>query len=340
VTDKARIAVIMGGQSGEHDVSIKSGNGVLANLMPEKYRGTPVVIQRDGSWAIDNQPALPMLNALAQLQGNVDVAFLALHGPNGEDGTIQALFHLMNIPYTGSDYYASSLAMNKPRAKDVFRGAGLDVARHVSVYAHRQVGLWHDRDGVTIETAPVAQQIVGTLGCPVVAKTTKLGSSVGVGIAQSAEELIELLTDFARFGGEVMVEEFIEGTEVTAPVIDDPETGQPQALPLIEIRPKVSGWFDFRAKYEIGGADEICPAPIPVALFRKCQNIGLVAHRILGCTGMSRTDIIITGDDRCYVIETNTIPGFTETSLLPQAAAEAGTTYPQLVDLLIRNALR
>ena len=337
---KIRIAVIMGGQSGEHDVSVKSGTGILANLMPERYVGVPVVIGLDGRWSVDNAPATPMVDALAQVQQKIDVAFLALHGPNGEDGTVQALFHLLKIPYTGSDYYASSLAMNKPRAKDAYRGAGLDVARHVSIFAHRRPGLWQSSAGEVSDTVAIAEQITGTLGCPVVAKTTKLGSSVGVGIARSTDELTDMLTDFARFGSEIMVEEFIQGTEVTAPVIDDPETGQPLALPLIEIRPKVSGWFDYRAKYEIDGAEEICPAPIPEELFRKCQNIGLTAHRILGCKGMSRTDIIIATDDRCYVIETNTIPGFTETSLLPQAAAAAGITYPQLVDLLIRNALR
>lgn len=320
----------MGGVSGEHDVSLKSGNGVLANLDPDKYAGVRVVILEDGLWSIAGAPGAPMLNALQRLTEEVDVVFLALHGPNGEDGTMQSLFHLLNIPYTGPDYYASSLAMNKPRTKDVYLAAGFDVPADVVVSSGE----------LTADPDKQAHRLMETLGLPMVVKTTKLGSSVGVKIVENEEELGEALAEVMAYNGQLLAEQFIAGTEVTSPVIDNPYTGETIALPLIEIRPVVSGWFDYAAKYDTGGAEEICPAPIPDHLTRRCQEIGVLAHHRLGCRGMSRTDAIIDADERIFVIETNTIPGFTPTSLLPQAAEEAGITYTQLVDMLIQEALQ
>ncbi len=323
------IAVIMGGMSHEHDVSVNSGTGVLANLLPERYLGVRVVIGKDGLWTVGDAPARPMLEALSALAPTMDVAFLALHGPNGEDGTMQGLFHLLGIPFTGSDHFASSLAMNKPRTKDVYRAAGLSTPDSVSVR----------REQVEHGVGDLPATIIARLGLPVVAKTTKLGSSVGVEIVKDEARLSQVLVEFMSLGNEVLVEQFVRGREVTSPVIDHPDQDRTVALPLIEIRPKVSAWFDYEAKYKIGGSEEICPAPIPDDLTYKCQQIGLQAHRALGCSGMSRTDILIREDGTCFAIETNTIPGFTKTSLLPQAAAAAGISYPQLVDLLIREAV-
>ncbi len=328
MSKRIRVAVLMGGVSGEHEVSLKSGSGVLANLDADKYVGQGVTIGKDGSWSLDGGEPLEMLKGLQQLVSETDVVFLALHGPNGEDGSMQGLLHLLRLPYTGSDYYASSLAMNKPRTKDVYVCGGLTVAPHRMVYAGDQSQL-----------EPLAEELLAALGSPVVAKTTKLGSSVGVGIARDAQSLARLLADYLQFSGEVMVEQFIKATEVTAPVIDNPRTGRCEALPLVEIRPTVSDWFDYRAKYEVGGALEICPAPISAELTTECQRIGLLAHRLLGCRGMSRTDILIDGAGVCHVVETNTIPGFTATSLLPQAAAQAGYSYSDLVDMLLQEAL-
>jgi D-alanine-D-alanine ligase len=329
MTQRITVAVVMGGVSGEHDVSLNSGAGVLANLNPAKYRGLKVVIGRDGLWSVDDGVAQSMVRALAILEKSAEVVFLALHGPNGEDGTMQGLFHLLGLPFTGSDHYASSLAMNKPRAKDVFAAAGLSVAPQllVTMRAYRA-----DPDGIQ-------RDVEAKLGYPAVVKATRLGSSVGVGIVRTPEELGPMLERSLEHGREVMVEKFVKGTEVTSPVIDDPGTGEPRALPLIEIRPVVSDWFDYDAKYKQDGAEEICPALISPALTEKCQAIGLRAHLALGCEGMSRTDIIIDDSGECFVIETNTIPGFTRTSLLPQAALEAGVDYAGLVDMLIQEAL-
>ena len=329
MSKRLSVAVIMGGMSHEHDVSVNSGTGVLSNLLPERYEGIRVVIGKDGLWQVGEAAPAPMLQALSGLVSRIDVAFLALHGPNGEDGTMQGLFHLLGIPFTGSDHFASSLAMNKPRTKDVYRAAGLETPASVSVR----------REQVEQGLGDYPAGIIARLGLPVVAKTTKLGSSVGVEIVKDLPRLEQVLVDFMRLGSEVLVEQFVQGREVTAPVIDHPDLDRTVPLPLIEIRPKVSAWFDYEAKYKVGGSEEICPAPLPPDLTTKCQEIGLAAHRALGCAGMSRTDILIRGDGTCFAIETNTIPGFTRTSLLPQAAAAAGISYSQLVDLLIREAI-
>jgi len=173
----------------------------------------------------------------------------------------------------------------------------------------------------------------------VVVKPAKLGSSVGMCITGDAKDGAPAIEALGRKRLEVVIEEFVKGKEVTSPVIDDPDKGCAVALPLIEIRPRVSGWFDYDAKYKVGGSDELCPAPISDAHTAECQRIGLTAHRVLGCRGMSRTDILIDSSGSCIVLETNTIPGFTRTSLLPQAAQAAGLSYSALVDLLIREAM-
>ncbi len=323
------VAVLMGGASGEHDVSLASGRGVLANLREDRYLPLPVTIGRDGAWAIEGVgDGLSLWDGLREVADRAQVVFPALHGPNGEDGTMQGLLQLAGLPYVGSDHYASALAMDKPRAKDVYRCAGLSTPDTVEV---TRFSLAAGGDFL--------EEIVQRLGLPCVVKTPKLGSSVGVGIARDRAGLAETLGEILPLAGSAMIEKFVTGTELTAPVLEDPDTGTPAALPLIEIRPQVSGWFDYQAKYEVGGSEEICPAPIDDALTLAVQEIGLAAHKALGCRGMSRTDVIVDAAGTPWVIETNTIPGFTPTSLLPQAAEAAGIDYPSLVDRLIRRAL-
>ncbi|MBM4370959.1 MAG: D-alanine--D-alanine ligase [Deltaproteobacteria bacterium] len=324
------VAVLMGGASGEHDVSLSSGQGILANLDPGCYVSLPVVIGRDGAWSVAGAAPVPLWEGLAVVARAAALVFPALHGPNGEDGTVQGLLELAGIPFVGSDHYASALAMDKPRAKDVYRAAGIDTPAYVEVSRR------------AFEAAPdaVLEPIAESLGLPCVVKTPRLGSSVGVAIARDRDALAATLADILPLAGRAMVERFVRGTELTAPVLEDPDSGLPEALPLVEIRPRVSGWFDFRAKYEKGGSEELCPAPVPPALTLRVQELGLAAHRALGCRGMSRTDVLVDAAGTPWVIETNTLPGFTPTSLLPQAAAAAGISYPALVDRLIRRALR
>ncbi len=330
MTTPIRVAVMMGGRSFEHDVSLASGAGVMKHLLPDRYLGFPVVITREGLWKIDGTDEVPMTDGLSVLARRADVVFLALHGPNGEDGSMQGLFTLAGIPYTGSDLFASSLAMNKPRTKDVYRGGGLTTPLSAEIREGDSPG----------HRARVAAEFVGQVGLPLVVKTTRLGSSVGVGIAKTREHLDKLVGENLVYCGHVLLEQFITGRELTAAVLWDPYQERLLRLPLIEIRPKISAWFDFQAKYQVGGSEEICPAPISLELTERVQEIGARAHQMLGCAGMSRTDVIVGHDEQCYVIETNTIPGFTQTSLLPQAAAKAGLTYETMVDYLLQEALK
>lgn len=324
------VAVLMGGASGEHDVSLASGRGILDNLPADRYAALPVVIGRDGAWTVEGVgEGLALWDGLAAVAGRAAVVFPALHGPNGEDGTIQGLLELVGLPFVGSDHYASALAMDKPRTKDVYRCAGLDTPPYVEVTR----AAWLLDKGSSIE-------LIEKVGLPCVVKTPRLGSSVGIGIAADRAGLATTLAKILPLAGTVMAERFVDGTELTVSVLEAPDTGAPVALPLIEIRPRVSAWFDYQAKYEVGGSEEICPAPVSAALTRRVQEIGLEAHRALGCRGMSRTDVIVDRDGTPWVIETNTIPGFTKTSLLPQAAAAAGISYPALVDRLLRRALK
>lgn len=327
---KIRVAVVMGGQSPEHDVSMRSGAGVLAHLNPDKYDGLRVAIGKDGLWSIGDSQPVDILAALSALRGQVDVAFLALHGPFGEDGTIQAVLDSIHLPYTGSGKLASALAMHKARAKDIYAAAGLMVSPSLELLRSDPPAI---RESVLLEFA-------ATHGVPVVVKTPSSGSSVGVEIARSKADLIKVVGKLLEESNEVMVEKFVRGREVTSPILENAYRSETMTLPLIEIRPRVSSWFDYRAKYEKGGSMEICPAPLNDELTTRCQAAGLTAHRALGCRGMSRTDMIIedgTGD--IYILETNTIPGFTETSLLPQAAQVAGISYTELVNILIFDAM-
>ena len=329
IDGRITVAVLMGGASGEHDVSLSSGRGILANLREDRYLPLPVTIGRDGAWTIEGVgTGLPLWEGLGVVAARAQVVFPALHGPNGEDGTMQGLLQLAGLPYVGSDHYASALAMDKPRAKDVYRCAGLSTPDQVEITRFSRAA-----------GGDLLEETVRRLGLPCVVKTPRLGSSVGVDIARDRAGLARILGEILPIAGGVMIERFVTGTELTAPVLEDPDTGAPVALPLIEIRPKTSGWFDYDAKYRMGGADELCPAPISDELTRQVQEIGLAAHRALDCRGMSRTDVIVGEDGTPWVIETNTIPGFTPTSLLPQAAAAAGIDYPALVDRLIRRAL-
>ncbi len=328
--DRISVAVLMGGASGEHDISLSSGRGILDNLPTETYAALPVVIGRDGSWTVEGSgEGLALWDGLAAVARRARVVFPALHGPNGEDGTIQGLLELAGLPFVGSDHYASALAMDKPRAKDVFLCAGLKTPAYMEISR----STWECDEDAVLDAVEQA------IGLPCVVKTPRLGSSVGIGIAECRAALSEKLAEILPLAGTAMAERFVDGTELTASVLEAPDTGVAEALPIIEIRPRVSGWFDYQAKYEIRGSEEICPAPIPGDLTRRIKEIGLAAHRVLGCRGMSRTDVIVDRTGIPWVIETNTIPGFTPTSLLPQAAATAGIDYPELVDRLLRRAL-
>ncbi len=324
---KKRVAVLMGGASAEHDVSMLSGSMVLEHLPPDRYEAVPVHITKDGGWKLPTHdgPPMPFASAMPALNSlSLDCVFIALHGPFGEDGRIQATLDLLRIPYTGSGSGASALAIDKTRSKAVVAEAGIGGAKQIEISAQE----WDaSRDKATSAIAEV--------GFPCVVKSPCLGSSLGMAIVEDAAALPDAIALVREHGDRVMVERFVDGVELTCGVLDVGEGAV--ALPVTEIRPLGDGYFDYKAKYTPGATDEITPAEIPEEVAHDVQAMALRAHEIIGCRGFSRSDVIWTGDELVW-LEINTIPGLTKTSLFPQGAAAAGISFSELLGKLVDAA--
>jgi D-alanine-D-alanine ligase len=250
-----------------------------------------------------------------------DVALIALHGRFGEDGTIQGMLELLEIPYAGSGVLSSALVMDKIMSRKVMICDGIPMP-----------------DGIALEPSAVPKAVIGEveqrIGYPVVVKPNRQGSTIGLSIAKNHDELIAAIDLAYKYDSSVLLEQFIEGTEITVPIIGNNDL---RVLPIVEIVPK-SGFYDYHAKYTQGETDEIVPARLPDVLYKRAEEIAVMCHKSLGCRGMSRTDMIVSGDD-IYVLEVNTIPGMTPTSLLPLSAKSAGIEFSRLLDMLIGFAL-
>ncbi len=306
--EKLTVALLAGGVSSEREVSLHSGEQVYDALDKDKYN----ILRYDPQFD---------LAQLVQDANKIDIALIILHGPFGEDGTVQGMLDLLNIPYQGSGVLGSAVAMNKVVTKQLYEKAGLPVPSYV-VY---------DR-GEPVDTEKCATEF----GLPLVVKPVQAGSSVGMSIVRTAADLQDALDFAGEFDDSILVESYIEGTEITAGVIGNNKL---DALPLIEIIPDESHeFFDYEAKYTAGVTQEICPARITDELTQKAQQYALIAHQVLFCKGYSRTDMILK-DNEMYVLETNTIPGMTATSLFPQAAQKAGMNFSQVLDRLIELGL-
>lgn len=325
---KLNVAVPMGGPSVEHDVSIKTGAMILKALPSKRYGPFPVTVTRDGRWLIgeDATPLRPGA-ALDRLAGDLatDVVFIAMHGSPGEDGTVQGLLEVAGLPYTGSGVLASALAMDKAKSAELFAAQGLATPEQLLIESRA----WERTPG------EISRTIWARLGLPCVIKPSNAGSSVGVGIVRDPADLEEAVGTALRIGSVALAQEYLEGTEVTCGVLDGEEA---LALPPTEIAPRGSRFFDYNAKYTPGATEEITPPRLQDNLIREIQLTALKAHKILGCAGMSRTDMIIAREI-IFILETNTIPGMTETSLLPRQPAAAGIPFPELLDRIIRAAL-
>jgi D-alanine-D-alanine ligase len=306
--EKMRLALIAGGKSSEREVSLKSAAQVFEALDKNKYD-------------IRRYDPLTDLGKLVQDAPELQAALIIMHGRGGEDGTMQGFLDLLGIPYQGSGVLASALAMDKELSKALYQMAGLRVPTALAFGRGK---------------APTPQEIESSLGLPVVIKPTTEGSSIGVTLARTLPELEEGLKAAFSYDSQVLVEECIQGTEVTGAVLGNNDL---QALPLVEIIPAGDyTFFDYDAKYQPGASSEICPARLEAELTKKAQLCALKAHSALGCRGYSRTDMMVR-DGQVYVLETNTIPGMTATSLFPQAAKAAGLEFPALMDKLIELAL-
>jgi D-alanine-D-alanine ligase len=317
---KARIGVLMGGQSTEREISLRTGRAVHRALLARGYDAV----------AIDVGESI-----VQQLRTKkVKLAFLALHGPGGEDGTMQGLLEIMGIPYTGSGVRASAVAMHKITAKELMVCYGIPVAPGTVILAGhktRRIG------------PPVG------LRWPVVVKPAAQGSTIGVTIVRKAAEWQAALRRAHAYDREAIVETYIPGREIAVSVLANPESGHGGgrrtrpvrlvALPAVEIVAP-GGFYDYTAKYTKGRTRYLCPAPLSSALSRRLGELAVRTYQAMGCDGAARVDFRVTPQDMPYVLEVNTIPGMTETSLLPMAAARIGLDYESLTERILESALR
>jgi len=305
---KLRIAVIAGGWSKEREVSLKSGRAVYDALDRRRYE-------------VEFYDPKEDLKRLIDERDRIDLAFILLHGRYGEDGAIQGFLKILGIPFVGSGVLSSSISLNKAISKILYRDAGLDVADWILL----KKGDFIDPDN-----------IINTLGTELVIKPVSEGSSIGISISKDRESLIKGLKQAFLYDEEVIVERYIKGREVTCCVLGNESL---EALPPIEIVPdKRYKFFDYEAKYTPEATKEICPAPLSEELTQRVKEIAIKAHRVLRCKVWSRTDMII-GDEKIYVLETNTIPGMTETSLVPLAARTAGLSMSELLNRILELAI-
>jgi D-alanine-D-alanine ligase len=329
VARKIRVAVISGGRSSEHEISLASARSVIAALDPDRYELAPVEIGRDGRWALPSgreQKELgtaaetlpvPTNSSVPERLAEIDVALPVLHGPFGEDGTVQGLLELAGVPYVGAGVAASALCMDKDLFKKVLRDSGIPVARH---HALR-----------------LRDPIENPFGYPVFVKPARLGSSVGISKVHSEAELAPAVELARRHDEKVLVEEFVAGTEVECGVLGNLDS-PPIASVVGEIVPHAE-WYDYAAKYDEGGSDIIVPARIDDATAARVQELAVDSFIATDCEGMARIDFFVREGGEVVVNEINTIPGFTETSVYARLFEASGIPYPQLLDRLIDLAL-
>ncbi len=307
-----KVAVILGGRSAEREISLRTGHQVGLALRRKGHD----VFELD----LDDR-LVPSLE-----RNRPDVAFIALHGRYGEDGCLQGLLEIMGIPYVGSGVLASALAMNKLMAKRLFGLEGLTCPRGVGV-TRRDLA----REGLEA----IGRRAGDLYGYPLIVKPNKQGSTIGLTLVKEPDAFAGAIERAFGYDDEVVIEEYVKGTEVTVAVLGNTEL---RALPIIEIVP-ATGLYDYEAKYTKGMSEHIIPARISSVACELAREIALRAHAALGCRGVSRSDMIIGPGDRPYLLEVNTIPGMTETSLVPDAARAAGIDFPELVDMLVALAL-
>lgn len=293
-----KIGVLAGGFSSEREISLKSGKAVFEAL---RAQGLDVSFIDITGPSLDDRM-------------DIDVAFIALHGRFGEDGTVQKMLAERRITYTGSGPDASRVALDKISSKDKFKAAGLKVAEDIIV---RKAGAFSPDD----------------VWCPCVVKPRYEGSSVGLTVVRSRETLKKAVDDASGFGDDIIIEKFIPGRELTVGILDE------EPLPVVEIV-AAGGVYDFVAKYKAGDTKYICPADIERGVYKRAQEAGLRAHQSLGCKGLSRVDIRMTPDGELFVLEVNTIPGMTERSLLPMAARAAGLDFGELCCRILEGAIK
>jgi D-alanine-D-alanine ligase len=321
---RIRVGVLRGGPSDEYEVSLKTGATILNNLPAEKYAPKEIFIDKNGNWHVEGRPVQPS-DALT----HIDVVVNALHGHYGEDGKVQHILESLGIPFTGSGSFASAVGMNKLISKDIFRNNKIKTPQHKVI---------ESRDGLTNE---LILEIFKSFPLPVIVKPSASGSSVGVTLVKDFKSFESAILKAFEHGNIVMIEEYIPGIEATVGVINDFRDHELYALPPVEIRPRQE-FFDYDAKYSDGesGAIEIVPGNFTFEQKVELEDLARRVHQVLGLDHYSRTDFIVSPRRGIYVLEANTLPGLTPTSLMPKSMNAVGVTLPHFLDHIVQLAMR
>ena len=305
------VAVVMGGPSAEEQISLSTGHAMAAALRGKGYNVKEIRL-------------VPHSFSEQVKESGADVVVIAVHGLYGEDGRLQSALEMMGIPYTGSGVLASSVSMNKLTAKRVFLGSNIPTPDYI--FLHRR-----DRG-----KQDMIKAITDKFSLPVVVKPVSQGSSLGVTIEKEISGLQKALDEAFQYDEEVLVEEYIAGQE-TSVCMMRLKDGSVKVWPVILIHPHAE-WYDFNAKYSVGGVDHLVPAPLPEDITRTLKDISVKAFEVLGCAGVARTDCMVDKNGKCYVLEMNTVPGMTPTSLVPDAARAEGTDFGDLCEMILETA--
>jgi D-alanine-D-alanine ligase len=305
-----RVAVLKGGRSLERQVSLRSGARVEDALA------------RLGHEVVSIDVALDLIRRLRETQP--DVAFIAMHGRDGEDGTVQELLEILGIPYTGSGVLACARATDKVLAKHLMVEAGIPTPEFFAFNetAFRELG--------AAEALPAIEE---RLDFPIVVKPSSQGSALGIKFARSADDVPAALVAAFSYDSRVLLERYVDGRDLAVSILDD------EPLPVVEAMPRDDEFYDFEARYEIGRTDFVCPARLPDGLTEQAHELALRTYRLFGCSAFARVDLMLDAADELTVLEANPIPGLTETSLLPQAAEAAGISFDELVGRILELAL-
>ena len=351
MSKKCALAVLFGGRSSEHEVSLMSARSILENLDQEKYQIYPVGITKEGRWLLYEGPCSGLENGVWEEQAvpaflspdpqvhglvvleeaqarviPIDCVFPALHGKNGEDGSIQGLFQLAGIPYVGCGVLSSAVCMDKAVSHTLLSGADIRQAHYLWFYAHRYAA------------APevIRNKIEARLNFPVFVKPANAGSSVGVSKVERPEDLDAAIQKAIREDGKVMVEEGVKGQEVECAVLGQGDSAQASIVGEIGASAQ---FYDYDDKYVNGTSQLYIPARVPEDVAEKIREPAVRAYRLLGCSGLARVDFFVTGEGQVVLNEINTLPGFTSISMYPKLWMACGLTYPQLLDRLVELAL-
>ncbi|KAB2328584.1 D-alanine--D-alanine ligase [Cytobacillus depressus] len=345
---KTKVGLLYGGKSAEHEVSMQTAMAVLKALDQEKFEVYPIYISKDGAWnkgpqltgpvenvkelAFSNLDALPptalapaLFKATEDEKGSFDVIFPLLHGPNGEDGTVQGLLELLNLPYVGNGVLSSSAGMDKVIMKNIFAQAGLPQVKYV----------WFIRSEWEKDNEEAYKKVESELGYPCFVKPANLGSSVGISKCTNRSELEKAFSEAFKFDRKIIIEEGVTAREIEAGVLGN---DHPECSVAGEIVPKKE-FYDYKAKYEDGNTALIIPAEITESEYEQLKEMAIRAFKSLDCSGLVRADFFLTREGKWYINEVNTMPGFTPFSMFPLLWKHTGVEYPQLIERLVNLAI-